>query len=213
MSESVANQTAEFFDTYPTRHYAKGTVIVRAGDQPDMAYYLMSGRVKQYDISYQGVEVVVNSFKPNAFFPMSNIMNNVPHDYFFEAENECEVRIAPAGDVIAFVREHPDVLYDLLSRVYRGTDGLLGRLVHLMSGTARHRVLYELMLECRRFGQASADGVILGISETDLAARAGLARETVNREMHKLKAEGLVRLERAQIIVLDAERLADLSGR
>jgi len=53
-------------------------------------------------------------------------------------------------------------------RVYSGTDGLIGRLAHLMAGTARSRVLYELLIECRRFGQPRGMGAAVALSESDL---------------------------------------------
>lgn len=82
------------------------------------------------------------------------------------------------------------MLYDLLSRVYRGVDGLLGRLTHLMASSARTRLVYELVVEGERFGTEREDGAItLDINEKDLGARAGLSRETVSREAHKLKNE------------------------
>ena len=43
-------------------------------------------------------------------------------------------------------------MYDGLSRLYTGMEGLLGRIVQLMSGGARSRLLYELAVKCRRFG-------------------------------------------------------------
>lgn len=77
-------------------------------------------------------------FKPPAFFPMSLAINNVSNPYIYEADTEVVVRQAPAQDVLEFVKSNPDVMLNLLSRkLYRGTDGLIGRIVQLMSGSAQ----------------------------------------------------------------------------
>lgn len=101
-------------------------------------------------------------------------------------------------------------MYDLLSRVYRGTDGLIGRIVHLMAGTARSRLLYELLIEGRRFGRQAATGTVIPANETDLSARSGLARETISREIAKLKRENIITVGKDGIIITDLHRLAQI---
>ena len=43
------------------------------------------------------------------------------------------------------LQANPDVVYDLLTRLYRGLDGLLGRMSQLMAGSAKSRLMYELL--------------------------------------------------------------------
>ncbi len=208
MSPVVAEKIESFFAKYPQRHYHKGQILIHAHDEPDHVFHLLEGKVKQYDISYRGDEVVLNEFKPPAFFPMSYAMNRTPNVYFFEAETDVELQSAPIDDAVNFLKANADVTYDLLSRVYRGTDGLIGRIAHLMAGSARSRVLYELLIECRRFGEPRGHGMAVSVSESDIGAHAGLARETVSREIHKLKDEGLISIIKKEIWVNDLELLA-----
>lgn len=194
-----------FFSAYPVKSVAKGQILISAHDEPEHIIQLVDGRVKQYDISHRGDEVVLNIFKPPAYFPMSYAINRLPNQYFFEAETDLKVRLVPLDEAVGFVRKYPEVAFDLLSRVYRGLDGLLGRLAHLMAGTARSRVLYELLIEARRFGEPNG---AVDLNETDIAARAGLARETVSREMVKLKDEGLITVSKNRITILNIDDLA-----
>jgi CRP-like cAMP-binding protein len=213
MDPTVAQKIEDFFDDYTTKQYAKGQVLIRAHDEPAHIYHLISGKVKQYDISYRGDEVILNVFKPPAFFPMSCAINRTLNLYFYEAETDVELRIAPLDETIDFLKSNPDVLYDLLARVYLGTDGLLGRIAHLMAGTARSRVLYELLIESRRFGEPRGRGIAIALTEGDVAARAGLARETVSREIRKLKDDGLISVIKNDIFVNDLDRLAESVSR
>lgn len=208
MNPIIAEKIESFFSGYPQRHYKKGQVLIHAHDEPTHVFHLLEGKVKQYDISDRGNEVVLNEFKPPAFFPMSYAINRTPNPYFFEAETNVVLRQAPNDDAVAFLKTNPDVLYDLLSRVYKGTDGLLGRLAHLMAGSARSRVLYELLIESHRFGEARGKGIVIALTESDIGAHAGLARETVSREIHKLKAEGLISIINKEIWINDLDLLA-----
>ena len=195
------------------RKFKEGQILVHAGDDPECIFNLVSGKIKQYDLTYRGDEVVLNLFKPPAFFPMSFAINKTHNEYFFEADSDVELRKAPFDEVIEFIQANPDVLYDLLGRVYRGSDGLLRRMAHLMSSTAKSRVLYELIIECRRFGKETEHGYGIDLNESDIGARAGLSRETVNREMSKLKVEGLIDISHKQIIVPSLEKIEQVLGK
>ncbi|HSX29262.1 MAG TPA: Crp/Fnr family transcriptional regulator [Candidatus Saccharimonadales bacterium] len=211
--QSASEKVAAFFSNYPLRTYPEGQILIHAGDQPQAILYIASGKVRQYDISYRGDDVVVNIFKEGAFLPMLWAMTEAENRYFFAAETELQVHMAPKDDVVAFMHENPDVVYDLLTRLYRGLDGLLGRLSHLMAGSAKSRLMYELLIESRRFGKRADDGTVsLSITEADLAARAGLSRETVSRELQKIRRDGLVSIDRASIVIASVEGLEQKLG-
>ena len=212
MDQTVAQKIENFFTQYKTFHHRKGHILIHANDKPESVFHLTMGKVKQYDISNRGDEVLLNIYKPPAFFPVSNGINKAPSRYFFEAETDIELQYAPIGVTLLWLKKNPDVLYDLLGRVYSGVDGLLGRLAHLMAGNARSRVLYELIVECRRFGINGSQGIAVSATESDIAARAGLARETVSREMHKLKTFGLISIIKNEITVKDLELLISAVG-
>lgn len=213
MDEAVRSKIEQFFAAFPVHRCVKGEILVQAGDAPRGVMYLISGQVKEYDISAQGSEVVVNVFQPPAFFPMSWAMTGLPNQYFYEAAEDTSYHLAPAAEVVAYLKHNPDVLYDLLVRVYRGTEGLQRRMAHLMGGTARSRVLYELIIESKRFGTRQSDGSVrLAIHEDELANRAGLSRETINREVAKLKREKLLILDHGDLIICNLSQLETALG-
>jgi len=212
MSDEVASKIETFFAQYRSRKYAKGQVLILNGDSTDYVYHLIDGRVKQYDVTYRGDEIIVNVFKPPAFFPMSLAINKTTNPYIYEAETDIEVRQAPAEETVAFIQQNPDVTYDLLRRVYRGLDGLLGRMTHLMTSSAKARLMYELIIECRRFGKGETEDCKISINEVDLAARAGLSRETVSREMRSLIKDDLIKMSGHTIIVNNLAHLEHKLG-
>lgn len=208
---AVADKVQKAFGKYPKRTYPKGQILLFADEDPEHIFYIISGRVRKYDVSYRGDEVVVNVYKPPAFFPMSWAVNKTPNKYFYKTEIKTEVHIVPTDSALEFVKSNPDVMLDLLSRIYRGMDGLLGRVVHLMSGSARSRLIYELIIEARRFGQKNSDmSYRLAVNEVDLAARSGLSRETVSREMQKLKDNEIVSVKGKIITILNLKKLQAL---
>ena len=213
MSEAIAQKIETFFAGHKLRRYVKGQILILNGDETDYVYHMVRGKVKEYDVTYHGDEVILNVFKPPAFFPMSLAINKTPNPYVYEAETDIEIHQAPADEAVAFLKANPDVMFDLLSRLYKGVDGLLGRMAHLMAGSAKSRLLYELLIECRRFGDKQTDGgCLLAIKEIELAARAGLSRETVSREMRKLIADDVITVSRNGILVCNLDALEKKLG-
>lgn len=208
MKDEVAKKIEDFFKQYRVRRFNKGYILMYADNEPPGVFHLVSGQVRQYDISSSGAEVVVNVFKPPAFFPMSWAINKTPNQYFFEAESSVTIRMAPADEAVEFIKSNPDVMFDLLSRVYSGADGLLRRMAHLMGSSASTRLLYELLIAGRRYGKEQPDGsLIIPISEEELAKRAGLSRETVSRELGKIKKMDLASVSRKGFSIKDLSKL------
>lgn len=202
METAITEKLALFFAHYQKYTYKKGDILLHAGDTLTSIFYLTKGLVKQYAISKKGDELVVNVFKPISFFPMASAINESQNNYFFEAMTEIELHKAPKDDVVTFIKANPDVLYDLISRVYKGTDGLLTRMVYLMAGKAYTRLITELLIYGKRFGEGTTN-IEIHLSERDLATYSGMARETVSREMKVLKDKGLILMHKNLIIIRD----------
>lgn len=211
MNEQVAKKLEDFFSQFKYQQYKKGEILVRADDDPQGIFYLTDGFVKMYAISKKGDEIVLNIYKPISFFPMTWAINNAPNMYYFEAITDVAVWRAPKEKVVEFLKSNPDVLYDLMSRVYQGIDGVLRRMTYLMAGNAYSRLITELLIQVKRFGvrRDSDKAVALKVSETDLATYAGMTRETVSREMRVLKEKGLVAFSKNMLEITDVTRLEE----
>lgn len=212
MDDKVAQKLEDFFGTHKHQLYKKGEILIRADEKPSGVFYLMSGRVKKYAISKKGDELIVNIFKPISFFPMSHALNHLPNNYFYEAMEDVELIKAPSEDVVIFLEKNPDVTLDLLRRVYRGSEGLLTRMTYLMAGNAYSRLIAELIIIAKRFGQQNGKEVTIVTSEKDLATQVGMTRETVSREIKILKDKELITFLKGKLVVKDITTLEDELG-
>lgn len=209
MEEEIKEKIVEFSQKYPPEQLTKGQIIVRAGDMPKGIHFLEKGFIRQYVLSNDGEEMTLNIFRPVAFFPIPYALDIYTPNYFFEAMEESQVRIAPKEDTLLFLKNNPDVLLDLLKRVFVGLEGILVRMEHLMSGEAHHKLIAILILSAKRFGQESPNGIAIDVKLThkDLASQAGLSRETVSREMARLKEKGIVDYTSSSILIKNLEDL------
>jgi len=81
-NSEIEAKVAACFTKYPQRTCPKGQILVFADESPDHIFYIVKGRVRKYDITYRGDEVIVNIFKQPSFFPMSWAVNRTQNNYF-----------------------------------------------------------------------------------------------------------------------------------
>lgn len=212
MGDNVLKKLDEFFSQYPLKRYHKGQILIYANEDPSGIFYLESGRVRKYDVSPVGDEVVLNIFKPSVFFPISWALNHTPNHYFFEAATPIEVRRAPVAEVMSYLEANPDIIYGLLKQVHAGLEDTQRRVINLMAGDARSRLLFELIIEARRSGELQADGsYVIEISLSELAQRAGLSRETISRELKRLiEAKKMLKRRGRSLVIRDLRLLQAL---
>ncbi len=211
MNIEARNKLEMFFSNYNKHKYKPKELLIRADEEPTGVYYLTDGIVRMYAVSSQGEEVVINVYRAISFFPMAWILNDLVSHYYFEAVTPVTVTKAPKEEFLKFLKSEPEVLFDLLQRIYKGLDGYFLRMEYLMSGTAQARLIAEILIYAKRFGSEEKGKIIVGVklTEKDLASQTGIARETVSREIHKLKDKGLIDFDKNILTVKSLVGLED----
>lgn len=209
MEPAIQKKLNIFFSQHKQQKFKKGEILIRADSQPSGILYLTKGTVKQYAISAQGVEQILTIYKPFSFFPMTWAINNSINTHYFEALSEVTVWNAPKDAVVTFIKKEPEILYDLLSRLYRGMGTLLSRIEYFMTGSAYQKVVFTILNTAARFGErhSETDGVILHTTHKEIAAFSGLTKETISRESRKLQKQGLIENKNHVILIKNMQKL------
>lgn len=204
MDQSVQATLENFFSKYKLLKYRQKDLLIRAEDEPLGIFYLKEGLVREYVDLPNGQELTLNIFKPQTIFPLSYAVNGSVPAHNFEAVVPSVVFRAPVKDTLGFVTREPLVLLDLVGRIYKGLDGFFQRVIYQMAGSARSKLIIELVIQARRFGLKQKGAVVIeGLTHRDLASRSGLARETVGKILKGLKTDGLVDISGRKIVVKD----------
>lgn len=205
----IADKVTHFFGQYERQRYKKSDSLKFLDKQPHGCFCLQSGVVRCFSLSKEGAELTINMFKPVSFFPVGWVINDANDNYTYEAVTDVEVFIAPKDTFKAFLQNNPDVVYDLLKRIYHGLEGYFLRMESLLSGDPYFRVVVPLVIHTRRFGVQEGEKYQVNLTHTQLAALSGLARETVTRVIKKLAEQKLVEYEGKQLTVLNLEQLEE----
>lgn len=193
----------QFFVNLRPFHYKKGEMILRAGEPSSSVFYIKKGFVRAYSLSKKGEELTLIIFKSGNFFPTMSVMTRKTVAYYMEAMTPCEILRCPRQDFLEFVKDNPDVLLDLMSRVLTRFGGILQRMEYLVFGNAGAKIASIILICAERFGKREGNKKIIEVplTHSDIASLVGLTRETVSIEIKKLVDEGLVGYRGRQIVV------------
>lgn len=196
-----------FFGRYPERVYDEGEVVIQADERP-LVYLVERGLAWQYQISEKGSNLVIDSFGSGDIFPLADIVTGQPASFFVETRRQLAVRAVPADDFLKFLDADQRVAGLAMILMAQASHRLSHHLAAAMEGEAQGRV-WQRLLASRQ--QVDGDSDIVEATEADLAAQTGLARETVNRSLRRLAAQGLVlRLERGRLRIIVKQGAAGL---
>lgn len=202
----------DFFNKFKYLTFKKGDLILRSDDDNIFyIYFILDGYVRLFIDTENGTEFTITIFKPNSFFPMISAINNLPNRYNFEAINDVKVYKAPKKEVIKFLKNNPDALYDLTQRFAKGLDGLTKLIEAATTESATNRILMNLFIHSQRFGFRKNGSVVidLNLSLKDIANNVGLTRETVSRELKKMIRRKLVSRYNNHFILNNLKKIED----
>lgn len=205
----------DFFAGYTKLRYKRGEVIVRAEDPPPGIFYLTQGFVRMINVTETGEMLVMHVFKPGSFFPMTWALNETPNRYTFEAMTQVELYRAPRAEVMQMMKIHPEILYDLTSRLLSGASGLLRRMEDLVLEPAYVKTVKLLLYYCENFAERDpqGQGLVLHLTHREIAAWIGSTRETASLQVEDLLRKQLISYRGRLLIVPDVKRLTAEVGK
>lgn len=168
---------------------------MQPGERITRLHYLLTGTVRQYSVSPSGEEVTLHFYRPGSVFPLMLVLAQVDNRFYFETTTPVELKTAPVARVLRFVKENPELMWEFLGRFTRAINGLAFRLEQTLAHKTGERVGYLLLYLAQRFGtEVKGKWVVMGLKLThrDIASFIGVSRETVSRELSRLKALGLI---------------------
>ncbi len=184
-----------FYKQFSIRKYKKGEILIRADDNPQGIFCLTKGYVRQYTISKTGIELTLQILKPITYFPLIWAINGAPNIYFYKALTSVEVGRAPKEQVVSFIKDKPDIILELMSKLLGDYAETLSRIEHLVFSDAYRRVISVLLYIAKHFGKETKQGIVVNhrFTQQDIATLVGVTRETASIEIGKIEKKKLVK--------------------
>jgi len=185
------------------RRYPSKSVIIYAGDMPDVLYYIISGSVTVLIEDDEGHEMVLAYLNAGDFFGEMGLFDDQKNrSAWVRARTQCEVAEISYNTFRGLATKDPEILFALASQMafrLRRTSGMVGRLA-FMDVTGRiARTLLDLCKEPD--AMTHPDGMQIRITRQELGRIVGCSREMVGRVLKNLEIQNLITVKGKTIVV------------
>lgn len=171
------------------RRYETGEALFRFGDPSDSVFVICSGGVAARVSSSDGRELVLHVAGPGESPGQLDLMDESPRSVDAVAHGGAEVLVLPARAARRVLLEHPAALLRLSAE--------LATIIRTLSESAGDLVFLGLPARIAKLllARPAVEGrVELGITQGELAAQLGVARQSLNRALSELQRRGLIRV-------------------
>lgn len=164
----------------------RNSFICCQGTKPTFLYMVLEGEILLTRINPDGRETLISVLGPGNFFGESALLSGTEITFSAMATKKSVVSLLP-DRMFRSLLEDPLVCRWLLETVARRCDDAWTQMEVIGCAHVRDKVRSGLLWLSDRFGVKTKNGVRIDLNQTRLARMVGCARETLSRELQKLK--------------------------
>ncbi|MBN2321501.1 MAG: Crp/Fnr family transcriptional regulator [Acidobacteria bacterium] len=189
------NPSALLFE-YMDRRFGKSCFKIRAkrnsficcqGTKPTSLYLVREGEILLTRINPDGHETLFSVLGPGDFFGESALLSGTEIAFSAMATKRSVVSLLP-NRMFRLLLEDPLVCRWLLETIAQRCDDAWTQMEVIGCAHVRDKVRSGLLWLSGRFGVKTENGVRIDLNQTRLARMVGCARETLSRELQRLKS-------------------------
>lgn len=193
----------KWIDQYMQRRkIAKHTQFLWEGDSSEEVYYVIRGNVKVFHRSVEGREQVLSIIKANGFI---NTVTALEPDGVNRANasalTDLELAFMPRSNYLKTLHDSPEFSNLILRDFAQKLHQMAGLVEELSLHNTRQRLINFLL---RNIGTRD---FVKGWTQEEIAAQIGSVRDVVSRLLGTFSQQGLIRVERQRIIIIEEEKL------
>jgi CRP/FNR family cyclic AMP-dependent transcriptional regulator len=193
----------QFLEHCHRRRYPSKSVIIYAGDAPDVLYYIVEGSVSVLIEDEDGHEIVLAYLNQGDFFGEMGLFGESPtRSAWVRTRSECELAEISYSRFRQIAEEDPAILFALAAQMatrLRQTSRKVSDLAFLDVTGRVARTLLEL---CKQpDAMTHPDGMQIRITRQEIGRIVGCSREMVGRVLKNLEEQGLITAKGKTIVV------------
>ena len=180
----------------------RAEMVLLEGESAENLYFVASGAVKVFKTSAEGKEQILSIVRPGESFNDVPIFDGGPNPASARAMGPVLLYGIKKNDMEAILRDHPQIALNVIKVLARRVRHLVSLVEDL---SFRHVISRVAKILLEHIGGEMGRGPRL--TQQEMAAMAGTAREVVGRSLKALEEEGAIKLDRHRIIITDKEAL------
>ena len=184
------------------------TVMIHAGDLPDVMFYIVSGSVEVMIEDEDGNEMVLAYLNKGQFFGEMGLFYEQPtRSAWVRTRAESEIAEMTYSRVRQIASESPGLIFELATQLAARLARTNRKLGDLAFVDVTGRVAHAIMDLCNEpDAMTHPDGMQIKVSRQELSRLVGCSREMAGRVLKVLEEQGLVSANGKTIVVFNARR-------
>jgi CRP/FNR family transcriptional regulator len=187
------------------KNIPRGDIIFMEGEPAETLYFLIIGIAKLFKTSAQGKEQIISLARPHEVLNDVSIFGTGPNAVSAQAMTPVTLYGIKKDRLEVVLGQYPQVGV----RIIRALSERMRQLLTLIEDLSFLHVIgrvAKILLE------NAANGDVPGhrLTQQEMAAMAGTAREVVARSLKALEDRGLIKLDRHRIVIANKEGLKEM---
>ncbi len=192
-----------FFEKASIANLPKGQHVCHEGSNCSHLAILLNGTARVYKLGENGKEITLYRVGPgeSCILTASCILSHIPFPAFAICETDVEAAVVPASDVRRWLSESSawqDYIFGLVAT-------RLSNIINVVEDVVFRRMDKRIADHlCNRMDKT---GHVLLVTHQEIASELGTSREVVSRILKEFELDGMIKVTRGSIELLDPEKL------
>jgi CRP-like cAMP-binding protein len=210
--EVILSEARELF-------FEEGSFVFYQDDPVERIFVLKKGRVKLYQISDDGQQVLMRVMTPGVLFAAISLVEGAVYPVSAEAAESSQVLYWSQETMLKLIGRFPPMAINALKILAGHVREFQNRYRELATERVERRLARSVLRLASQTGRKTEEGVLIDIPLTrqDLAEMTGTTLFTVSRILSQWENQGLVQASRERLVVRFPHGLVsiaeDLPGR
>jgi CRP-like cAMP-binding protein len=185
----------------------RGEILVFEGEPADTLFFVVEGVVKVFKTSADGKEQILQIIRPGESFNDVPVFTGNNSLASAEAMSDVLLYTVKKNNLAGIIRDNPRVSLNVIQILSERVQQLVSLVEDLSFRHVTGRVA-KVLLEYAGDGTDERPR----LTQQEMAAMIGTAREMVGRSLKTLEEEGTIRMEHNRVIITDQETLREVAG-
>ncbi|MBV8251300.1 MAG: Crp/Fnr family transcriptional regulator [Chitinophaga sp.] len=188
-------------------HLKKKRIIYSEGKSATCIFYVLKGKVKTSKWNEDGKELITGLFNEGDFLGFQALMDGGRHRETAEVMEEADLVFISREDLHYLFQCNNSFLLDIIKILTRNIADKQEQMLRMAYSSLRKKVGEALLLTYEKYNPSGSIDFSLNISRCNLAALAGVAKESLIRTLSDMRDEHIIDIQEGKIIILDHHKL------
>jgi CRP/FNR family transcriptional regulator, polysaccharide utilization system transcription regulator len=186
-------------------------ILFMEGDAPNYLYFVVSGQIKTFRTNEWGKDYIMEISSAGDSFGYTALLNEANYRESAAAIEDTEIALIPKSDFYQLLYSNNEVSLKFIKFITNNLLEAEDRLIKLAYDSARKKVA-EAILFLYRKSQPIGENEFFSVQRENLSSIAGIAPESISRNLTDFKDEGLIESGNGILRILNLKKLEALKN-